>query len=691
MIKRAPNTCLNELAQHAGIITEFIGLDGSAHVTSVETKIALLRANDLAVDNDAMVRETLAELQQADAARLLPRDIIVSSGQASVVKFPNEVQWRLELEGDEYDALEGRAGEHIALPPLPSGVHSLLIQSGDHSNCSTLIAAPNTAPTLCEVSGLSKLWGINTSLYGLRSPRNAGIGDFADLATAAESLAQHGAGFIGINPVHALGWSDEETISPYSPSHRGFLNTAHIALDLIPGIKCSTETKAILKESARICASMRASQTIQYANVYKNLKRQLQLLFSQFKSKADQEALSAFKLFCMERGRPLQQFALFEALSEQHGADWNKWPDELQLSANPQHESQDKISFHQWLQWLANQQLQQAQESARGAGMSLGLYLDMAVGPRRGGAESWCNSGVIAPGVSIGAPPDHLSPAGQNWNLAAYAPAKLTQNRYQAFREILAASMRYSGVLRIDHVLGTNRSFWIPDNGSPGAYIQQPFQSMLAVIAIEAERAGTVVIGEDLGLVPGGFREAINARGFYSYSVMQYEKDNQGHFRQPSELRSQSLACFSTHDTPTLKGFQTCRDIEWWRKLNWIDEKGEQQSKHQRESEIRELATLGDSAPCLPNDSISFESLSRQVHGALAESPAAIVCVQLDDVFGETEAQNLPGTIDEHPNWRRRCSLAVEEFESDERLASAGEIMSGAERSPLATNTQESS
>ncbi|CAN0459429.1 unnamed protein product, partial [Scytosiphon promiscuus] len=290
--------------------------------------------------------------------------------------------------------------------------------------------------------------------------------------------------------------------------------------------------------------------------------------------------------------------------------------------------------FQKWLQWIAVSQLSQAQDASSNNGMALGLYLDLAVGPRRGAAETWCETDTVADGVSIGAPPDFLSPAGQKWDLAGFAPRKLADTGYQALRDILAQTMRHCGVLRIDHVLGMNRSYWIPDDGSPGGYIKQPFESLLAVVAIEAERAETVVIGEDLGLVPDGFREAMRARGLYSYSVLQYEKNQDGQINRPDKLRPSSLACFGTHDTPTLKGYFEGRDIDWWQKLDWIDADGASDAKSQRQKEIAGLCDWESTSDSEAIDEGSFDHLNGCVHSALASSHIAMISVQLDDVLG---------------------------------------------------------
>lgn len=237
---------------------------------------------------------------------------------------------------------------------------------------------------------------------------------------------------------------------------------------------------------------------------------------------------------------------------------------------------------------------------------------------------------------------------------------------YAPLRRILAQIMRHAGLIRIDHVLGLNRSFWVPDDGSPGAYIQQPFDTLTALIRIEAARHGTLVIGEDLGLVPDGFRETMQGHGFYGYSVLQYEKDHGG-FREPGTPSPQVLSCFGTHDTPTLQGYAQGRDIDWWQQLGWINEDA---ANHERWQRGHDVATLKGDA----------HDIGTAVHGRLAHSPAAMVCVQLDDILETVEAQNLPGTVDEHQNWQRRYSVAVDDLTHHQKLSEVASVMAHANR-----------
>lgn len=663
---------LDELATRFGILPEFVDLSGQQQFTARETKIALLRANGLQLDHDAMLVSELKEIIQTEKKRICPREVIVTSLEPARLKLPEDVEWHLQLEGQQSVAYEGRTNEDFWLPPLISGIHTLLVGSGEKTEIIRIVATPQRTPTLEEMTGKSQIWGLNTALYGLHSANTTGIGDFRDLGLAAAFVGGMGAGFIGVNPVHSIGWEEHDTISPYSPSHRGFLNTAHIAADQIPGLEHSLKAQATLQKFKYPPTPL---SEIDYQQHYRLHGKLLRDLFHVFERESAATANADFSAFCDRQGRSLDRFACFEALSGTHGADWREWPAQFQkVDGSGANMPDTSKQFHKWLQWVATAQLAQAQNAASQSGMALGLYLDLAVGPRRGAAETWCEHETVAEGVSIGAPPDHLSPAGQKWELAGFAPRKLAETGYQALRDILAQTMRHCGVLRIDHVLGMNRSYWIPDDGSPGGYIRQPFESLLAVVAIEAERAETVIIGEDLGLVPEGFREAIRARGFYSYSVLQYEKNWEGQINSPDHLRPASLACFGTHDTPTLKGYFEGRDIEWWRKLDWIDDTAALEARSQREREISGICSWDTEAGGDESEK-SLERLNDCVHGALATSKISMISVQLDDVLGETEAQNLPGTIDEHPNWRRRCKIPVEALGTHDGLLGIAKLM----------------
>jgi 4-alpha-glucanotransferase len=643
---------LAALADLCGILPSYHDLQGGERITSPETQKALLAANGIDVVNEASIHETLAAMRGAIEDRWFPEEVIIESGVTAPLDFGLGATWQLRLDGQETITAEGHPCNFITLPPLPSGIYALTAQASGRTEFVTVLAAPKRLPSTETVTGKGRIWGLNLALYGLQSKRNSGLGDFEDLAQIAGIAGEHGAAFLGINPLHNMGFSDVDAISPYSPSHRGYVNTSYIALDAIPGLDSAQDAAAF--------AGIKEAETVQYADHKRAHNQMLEALYVTFKSDAAPAAKAAFANFKQSSGSEMQDFATFETLSETHGTDWRTWPNDTGSMPN------ERIEFHIWHQWVANTQLGTAQDRAKAAGMPLGLYLDLAVGPRRDGAESWCERDAIAKGVSIGAPPDHLSPEGQNWDLAAFSPRKLSALRYAPLRRILAQTMRHAGIIRIDHVLGLSRSFWIADDGSPGGYIRQPFESLLAIIKIEAERHNCVVIGEDLGLVPNGFRDTMRDHGFYGYSVLQYEKDNQDTFRDPGRGLAQVLSCFATHDTPTIKGFETGRDIDWWHRLGWIDDDASDALHDQRAADVSAMSRDAD--------------LRANVHDTLARSNAGLVAVQLDDVVGAVEAQNLPGTIDEHPNWRRKYDTSLEDLSNDDRLGTVASMMHDAGR-----------
>lgn len=645
---------LNALADLCGILPSFWDLHGHEHPTSPETKKALLAGNGTAVNSDAEIREALDALQHSTHDRWFPEEIIIESGVETHLNFGLGAEWHLRCDDSDRIAAEGGRRDHITLPPLPSGIYEMTAEASGRTEIVTVIVAPKRLPLIRTVTEADRLWGLNFALYGITSSRSTGLGDFEDLAQMASVAGGQGAAFVGINPIHNMGHNNLEAISPYSPSHRGFLNTTYIALDAIPGL---TDTFEVTGFDAP-----KAAETVLYAPHKRAHNMALEAAYAAFHGRTSEAAHRDFAEYVAAGGAALTDFANFEALSEIHGADWRVWPTDLP-PAPP-----ERVRFYTWLQWVAQSQLASAQSRALEAGMALGLYLDLAVGPRRDGAEARCERAAIAQGVSLGAPPDHLSPEGQNWDLAAFAPRKLKAQRYAPLRRILASTMRHAGIIRIDHVLGLNRSFWLPDDGSPGGYIRQPFEALLAVIRIEAERHNCVVIGEDLGLVPDGFRDMMRESGFYGYSVLQYEKDASGAFPEPEAGQSQVLFCFATHDTPTVCGFETGRDIDWWQDLGWVDPAAGDDLRRTRQADVAQLGGSTDFATA--------------VHDRLARSNAGLVAVQLDDVLGTTEAQNLPGTIDEHPNWRRKYAVSVEDLAHDSRLEAVAGLMRRSGRAP---------
>ena len=590
---------LRDLAKAYGVHLGFHDLQGHEHAAAPETLRALLGGMGVEADTPAAVTEALDHLRARQKETHVPPEILARAGAPLSLPVSAPCDWML-LDETGAEVQTGRAGESIDLGPLDMGYFTLHVAAPDRHTESLVLAAPAHAPTVQDVTGRAKGWGVCGALYGLRSGHNGGLGSYGDLPAALRALAQAGAQFLGLNPIHALGWTAEEMTSPYSPTHRGFFSTDHIA------------PRAGLGPTPR-------AELIDYATYRRRQRGALRNEYLRFETAPDPER-RAFQRFRAEGGARLDTFAQFEALSTLHGEDFRDWP---------------------------------AQAAACEAGMDFGLYLDLAVGARPGGAEVWMHRDTIAHGVTIGAPPDHLNPEGQSWNLAAHAPARLRAAQYRPLRAMLRKLMAKAGILRVDHALGLLRSFWIPDDGSPGGYVSQPFEGLLAVIAIEAARARCLVVGEDLGLVPDGFRETLNGAGLLSYAVWQYETAADGTLCDPKDLRAFSLACFGTHDTPTLRGFWYGQDIDWWQRMGWLTSG---QTRHDERARQRAgLRKLCDLPPEAGPDRIA-----EAVQARLCTAPSALVALQLDDLLGCLEAQNLPGTVTEHPNWRRRLPVAVD-------------------------------
>jgi 4-alpha-glucanotransferase len=539
--------------------------------------------------------------------------------------------------------------------------------------------APNAEALRCFVPDWlhdAKVWGITCQLYGLRSSRNAGIGDFEDLAHLAELAANAGAEFIGVNPLHALFFACPEFCSPYSPSSRRFLNPLHIALDRL-GVPTPPDLEAV-----------HASEFIDYEAVGRLKRKALAERYRELGAAAfEMPAAKSFKAFVAERGEALRLFALFETLSESMVAEgrtagWQGWPEVLQNPATPEVETFARandglIRFHMWKQWIADMQLANAHQRAIDAGMRIGLYLDIAVGVAPDGAETWMDRASVVPGVRIGSPPDPFNERGQDWGLAPLSPVALREHDCAGFVSVIDVAMQHAGAVRIDHVMGLMRLYWIPEGASAndGAYVHYPLDDLMAHLAGASRRNQAIVIGEDLGTVPPGFRDILRQAEIQGCRVLYFELDGNA-FRAAESYPRETLACVSTHDLPTLRGWWAGLDIEarqragicssdsaaGWRTLR-AEERHALVARLCESGLMREDILAGRSLAVSPTDQMPDE-VCVAVHRFLARAPARFVAVQLEDLAGMSEQANLPGTIDEHPNWRRKLTCGLDELSS---------------------------
>jgi 4-alpha-glucanotransferase len=612
----------------------------------------VLQALGLDVGSDADAKSLLEHEQARDAARPLPHEIIVEAGTASESPLTHPAEWLVEAEGSGETIASGQGAESLSLPPLSMGIHRLRLITGAVEHTAWVLARPARAVQLEDHILEARIWGVLAALYGLTDGDSAQIGTYDLLGAYAAEMARHGADFLGINPVHAMGQvRPDNVISPYSPSHRAFLNTWHCSGDEGP----AGDT----------------SELVNYPSALQGNARALSEQFAQFCALPDQAPEKrAFQTFTTQAGTPLHEFAMFEALSANLGADWRDWSapyrdHDINALAAYETKHATEIMRTKWAQWQAEVQLRDAQTRARAAGMRVGLFLDLAVGPRLGGAETWVKETSLITTATLGAPPDPLGPLGQSWGLAPQSPLKCRAEGYAGFSRLLCSIMRHAGMIRIDHILGLMRSFWIPDGGTEGTYVSYPFEALLAVVAIESVRSNTIVVGEDLGLVPEGLRENLAASGIYGLDVLQYMRTSAGGFVDTSQTRRQAVCAFATHDTPTVAGFFAAEDARVRHEFGCIDANTLHQTRADRQ---RAQDTLGTSDPVAA------------IHQRLARANASMVAIQLDDVAGRTAQQNLPGTIDSYPNWRLKASFSLDEIARSQAFASLASDMAAQHR-----------
>jgi len=513
-----------------------------------------------------------------------------------------------------------------------------------------------------------RAWGITCQLYGLRSHRNWGIGDLEDLARLGEFAAAGGADFLGVNPLHALFLAEPQKASPFSPSDRTFLNPLYIAVDQVSGFDATLD----LDQSA--LSRLRQGDLVDYKAVAEHKLSVLRRIHERTRG-ADREGLAAFRERC---GESLGRYALFEAISLEMvrrgiGTGWHAWPEEFQDPAGEAvsqfaREHQDEIEFLIWLQWVADRQLEQASKRLHAAGMRIGLYLDLAVGTAPDGAATWSDRTLTVVGAEIGAPPDMFNPEGQRWGLAPWSPSEIAARDFRPVRRSYEAILRHAGALRIDHAMSLYRLFWIP-NGFPageGAYVLYPMPEVVRVLAEVSQGSRALIIGEDLGVVPEGFREQMDRANLLGYRIFYFERNDHG-FLAPEHWPRSALACIGSHDTNTLAGWWTGSDIDERQRIGLYDEeaaRGERERRRREKNEaIEMLRARGHDA-----GEEFTEAVAVGIHRVVASSPSRLFAAQMEDLLGLTEQPNIPGTIDEHPNWRRRLPVFLEELEDASML-----------------------
>jgi 4-alpha-glucanotransferase len=508
-----------------------------------------------------------------------------------------------------------------------------------------------------------RLWGLAVQLYAVCSKRNLGIGDFRDLRDIVSLAARAGAAAVGLNPLHALFLDRPEAASPYAPNSRLFLNPLYIALDELDWFRRGDVSDA---------ESVRNAGLVDYKAVAALKLAALRAAYGRFQRDGSPQQKEDFDLFCAERGESLKRFACFEVLRASHGpSPWWQWPmpwshpSDIEIGAFYRSE-REQCGFFEFLQWIADRQLAQCQQHARQSGMPIGLYLDLAVGVEPSGADAWSNQRSVMATLSIGAPPDEVNREGQNWGLVPFNPHALPDDDFAVFRQLLAATMRHAGAVRLDHVLGLMRLYLIPHGAGEGAYVRYPFEQLLRIIAEESHKHRCIFIGEDLGTVPDGFRETAARWGVWSYRVMMFERRHGGAFKSPDEYPAEALATFGTHDLATFAGWMSGDDLRAKRAIGLATESDDDRAR-EREALRTSLTNHG-------GDNIAAAARF------LAETPSRLVAVSIEDILGVVEQVNIPGTVEQNPNWRRKLPVPLEEWENQSAFAEVADVFRRAGR-----------
>ncbi|OFZ87843.1 MAG: 4-alpha-glucanotransferase, partial [Betaproteobacteria bacterium RBG_16_66_20] len=593
---------------------------------------------------------------------------------------------------------------------LPSGYHRLQLLAAQRALGETLVVA---APERCFRPGPladgARLWGPAVQLYALRSERNWGIGDFSDLARLVEDWAALGAGVVGLNPLHALFAHDPAHASPYSPSSRERLNPLYLDVEAIDDFRGCEEAQRLVRAAgfqARL-ARLREAPMVDYPGVAAAKSEILGRIYVHFREHHLAAASArgrAFREFQARAGVALRRHALFEALQAHfHAADasisgWHRWPREyrdpdMEAVAHFAAEKVERVEYFEYLQWEAERQLAEIGARCAARGLALGLYLDLAVSVHRAGSDAWSNLQGYALGASIGAPPDDFNPNGQNWGLPPPRPDRLRTGHCEIFRRALAQNMRHAGALRIDHVMGLMRLFWIPPGATAGdgAYVHYAFDELLAIVVLESHRNRCMVIGEDLGTVPDAVREGLARVGALCCRLLYFERDAQGGFKPGADYPREALIAVGTHDLATLAGWWEGRDLRLRRQFGMIAQDGiyETRLAERAQERVRLMLAL-EHAGLLPEGTVPDPSgaqaltpaLVEAVHVFLAAAPSRVMMVQIEDTIGVSEQANMPGTTLEYPNWRRKLPETLERLAASARVGALAARLAALRRPP---------
>ncbi|MFJ9018654.1 4-alpha-glucanotransferase [Streptomyces sp. NPDC102259] len=681
-----PGEELARLAVLHGVATSYQPSPDRTVTASAGAVTRALAALGVDAGTPKAVRAALAARERELRERLLPPTVVCWRGSPceALAALPEGTGLRVETEqGESRDSVE----------ELPLGVHQLTVTAPDgRTGRAHLVVAPPRLPT-----PTGRSYGLLVQLYSLLSRRSWGMGDLGDLgeltAWAGRAL---GAGFVQVNPLHAAVPGTPTDPSPYRPSSRRFPDPVHLRVEDVPEFAYVRDDgdprSALLERAARLREAVLEKGELIDRDAVWELKREALELVARVPLGPGRSA--AYCDFLAEQGQALEDHATWCALAEVHGSQWRRWPTGLQdprsaETTRARRELMDRVDFHSRLAWLTDAQLTAAQRAAREAGMPVGIVHDLAVGVHPEGADAWAQQEYFAAGMSVGAPPDAFNARGQDWGLPPWRPDRLAASGYAPYRRLLKALFRYAGALRIDHVMGLFRLWWVPQGEPPteGAYVRYDAEAMLAVLVLEASRAGSVVIGEDLGTVEPGVRETLRERGVLGTSVLWFERDwdGDGSPLPPDRWRDDCLATATTHDLPSTAARLTGEHVELRDRLGLLARSVEEE-RAEAANDTAEwlglLTRLGLLAGIGGGSDLSSEEAEVQaVHRFLLRTPARMIGVWLPDGVGDRRPQNLPGTWDQYPNWRLPIAdatgrpVTLEELAASPRLRALIEVL----------------
>src|SRR5471032_3534215 len=670
---------LIEAARRAGILDSFINMADEVETVSDDTRIALLAA----MGRDPQDVEDVTPVPPVKVFTAGKKVLITPAGSG-------EFTWQLTLENGDQTQGETHSGNLINFTvSLPTGYHQLtLSQNGQAWACRIIVVPPRCFEPQALREG-QKLWGATLQLYTLRSENNWGVGDFGDLKRMVEEVGKRGGAFVGLNPIHALYPANPLSASPYSPSSRRWLNVTYIDVNQVEEFVRSEEAQRWWQLPVTRDA-LHQARSVEYVDYPQVMKLKLEALNLAWKMFCDVPEASQrkrdFRRFVHLGGDSLRQQGMFDALHV-HLRDldlglwgWPVWPEPYRDIHSPDvaefcERYADEIEFYLWLQWLAQEQFSACYQTSVELGMPIGIYRDLAVGVAEGGSETWSDPALYCLKATIGAPPDILGPQGQNWGLPPIDPHVMKERAYQPFIDLLRANMAECGALRIDHVMGLLRLWWIPahEHAGKGAYVRYPLDDLLGVLALESQRHQCMVIGEDLGTVPREIVASLHDSGIYSYKVLYFEQERNGVYRAPEDYVVQAMATVTTHDLPTLRGYWEAGDLTLGETLGIYPDptvlaalRGERQaSKQALLDALHRHGCVAKSVGHQADKMAMTPALNRGLQRYLADSASALLGLQPEDWLDMDAPVNIPGTNTEYPNWQRKLTRSLEEMFSD--------------------------